>query len=546
MTRILVVEDETIVAENIRKKLNDLNYIVVGVESTGEAAIAQAEILRPDLILMDIGLAGRIDGVVAAGRIRNRFDIPVLYLTAYADEEVLERAKLTEPAGFLIKPFERRELRTTIETSLYRHQMDRKLRDNVEQLKMAYKQAQFYAEDLTRDITSRKKAEKEIKKLNQELEQRVADRTRELSALYDVTAAAVEFFDLDATLPRLLSRVLEGMRSTMGVIHLLAETDGVLYLATQQGLPTNLAAQLSVTTGAGSLVSQVMQQGEPLIVPDLSNDSRVVQELAVAPGTAYVGVPIRARGRILGVLGVFKEKAQSQFNMDEITLLTAIADHVGVVVESARLRQLAEQAAVMEERARLARNLHDSVTQLLYSSTLLAEVGRESYRQGDIAEVNHCLTELGQIARQALKEMRLMIYELRPPVLIREGLVGALQHRLDAVEGRAGVQARLLADETLELPGAIEEELYHIAQEILNNALKHAGAAAVTAQIHAANGQVELTISDNGQGFDPAVVGQAGMGLLTMRERAAKVGGHLSIVSAPGQGTTVKVSVKTD
>jgi signal transduction histidine kinase len=124
--------------------------------------------------------------------------------------------------------------------------------------------------------------------------------------------------------------------------------------------------------------------------------------------------------------------------------------------------------------------------------------------------------------------------------------VGALQHRLDAVEGRAGVQARLLADETLELSGAVEEELYHIAQEALNNALKHAGATAVTVQINASAGQVELVITYNGHGFDPAAVGQAGLGLTSMRERAAKLGGSLSIVSAPGQGATVKVSVKVN
>lgn len=378
----------------------------------------------------------------------------------------------------------------------------------------------------------------------EELEQRVADRTRELSALYDVTTVANESLDLSTTLERSLERVLGAMRSQAGTIHLLDETGETLHLTVQQGVPPDLAVQLETRSTSDSLLGLVIKHGDPLIVPDLAFHPRMPQA-GRNSFQAYIGVPMRARGQALGVLSVARAREQPQFNVEEVALLTTIADQVGVVVESARLRQLAEQSAVMEERARLARDLHDSVTQLLYSMNLFATVGREACNLGDMAQVNSCLTELGQIAQQALKEMRLLVYELRPLALAQEGLVGALRQRLDAVERRTGVQAQLQAEPMLDLPGRIEEALYHITQEALNNALKHATATAITVRIEATDGRVELEVTDNGSGFDPtAGDGQGGLGLTSMRERVEKLGGTLAVLSTPGEGTKVKVSLE--
>jgi PAS domain S-box-containing protein len=128
-SRILIVEDESIVALNIKNRLEALGYIVVATTSSGESAIQIAQENNPDLVLMDIKLRGVIDGIEAATQIWNRFQIPVVYLTAYSDEETVERAKVTEPYGYILKPFEARDLGTTIEISLYKHQMERKLRE---------------------------------------------------------------------------------------------------------------------------------------------------------------------------------------------------------------------------------------------------------------------------------------------------------------------------------------------------------------------------------------------------------------------------------
>jgi len=132
--RILIVEDEAIVAEDIRLSLENMGYEVVAIASTGEDAIKKTRELRPDLVLMDIILAGKVNGISAAGDIRSSLNIPVVYLTAYSDEKTLERAKVTEPFGYIIKPFDERELRSTIETALYKHEMEERLRESREWL----------------------------------------------------------------------------------------------------------------------------------------------------------------------------------------------------------------------------------------------------------------------------------------------------------------------------------------------------------------------------------------------------------------------------
>ncbi|MCP4166733.1 MAG: hypothetical protein GY759_12700 [Chloroflexi bacterium] len=212
------------------------------------------------------------------------------------------------------------------------------------------------------------------------------------------------------------------------------------------------------------------------------------------------------------------------------------------------LRQSELEKAITEERNRLARELHDSVTQSLHSSTLLAEAGQRLAGSGDVERARGYLIRLGEISQQALKEMRLLVYELRPLALRGVGLVGALQQRLDAVERRSGIEVQLSIDEELELPRNIEEELFRIAMEALNNALKHANPTTVTVALRKEEKReipcIELSIMDDGIGFDPDTKeGEGGLGLVSMKERVEKLGGELTILSTAGEGTQVKACV---
>jgi signal transduction histidine kinase/predicted hydrocarbon binding protein len=373
----------------------------------------------------------------------------------------------------------------------------------------------------------------------QTLEQRVRERTRELRALYDVLSAASASLELETVLERSLDAVLDVMHCKVGAVHLLEETGHLLKLAAGRGIPAGFASQISSVPVDSGLAGTVIQRGEPTLVRDIASSPLPLRAIPASLDQTYLGVPLRSRGRTLGVLSVLGEAGRC-FADQEVSLLTHIADEVGIAVENAQLYRQAEQLAVVKERQRLARELHDSVTQALYSLTLLSEAARRMAGTGELRQAQEPLHRLNAIAQQALKEMRLLVYELRPLVLKREGLVGALQHRLDAVERRAGVEARLLVQGDVKLPSEVEEGLYRIAQEALNNALKHAAANTVTVTIHADEEMVELKVVDDGAGFDSQTVSAGGgMGLTIMRERTEKIGARLQVESILGQGTAV-------
>jgi signal transduction histidine kinase len=257
-----------------------------------------------------------------------------------------------------------------------------------------------------------------------------------------------------------------------------------------------------------------------------------------------LGVPLIVKNELYGGI-VFYYATATGFSEADFALADSLGNQAALAIENARLHRQAEQLAIVRERERLARELHDSVTQSLYSVTLLAEAGQRLAGTGDLDRVQGYLDRLGEISQQALKEMRLLVYELRPLVLRREGLVGALQQRLDAVEKRAGVDARLLVSGEIELPAPVEEALYRIAQEALNNALKHAAPTAVTVHVQRDGGQATLEVTDDGRGFDPTAPNDAGgMGLVSMEERVERLGGKMEIVSRPGEGTTVRVTLE--
>lgn len=202
----------------------------------------------------------------------------------------------------------------------------------------------------------------------------------------------------------------------------------------------------------------------------------------------------------------------------------------------------AEELAVAEERNRLARDLHDSVTQALYSQTLFAEAAARELSVGETETAAEHLEELGKTARLALQEMRLMIFELRPPILEKEGLTAALRERLEAVEARAGIRTSLSSSSANRLPAEVEIGFYGIAREALNNILKHAHATEVGISVSQTEQVVLMEVVDNGVGFDPDLVSNgAGFGLTGMRERATQMGADLKVDSRPEKGTTIRV-----
>jgi signal transduction histidine kinase len=236
----------------------------------------------------------------------------------------------------------------------------------------------------------------------------------------------------------------------------------------------------------------------------------------------------------------FTEEA---FSVDDVSLLVALAKQLGIIIENHRLRDHIRENAVIAERHRLARDLHDSITQSLYSINLFAHSVRQAAEIGDSQQLANSIDRVEAISQTALKEMRLLLYQLLPPLLTEKSLADVLQLRFDSVERRLGIDVDYLVEGSFDLPVEIAEDMYWVAIETLNNSLKHAKASRVTVELVMVAPTFSLKIVDNGQGFSPDGV-QGGMGLPNIQERVERMGGSLSIKSVPGAGTTVAITLE--
>jgi signal transduction histidine kinase len=555
---VLIIDDNPANLGVISDYLQNYGFTIL-VDRDGESGLETAEYSRPDLILLDIKMPG-IDGFETCRRLKSYQslrEIPVIFMTALTDTEDKVKGFRAGAVDYITKPFQPEEVLARVVTHLNNQALTGELQTANIALERARSELEQRVEKRTSDlsaanarlqveITDRKQAEEEIQNLNQNLAHRVAVRTRELAALYEVAEVASQALDMKTTLQQLLERVLRAVDCHAGAIHLFDPEKQILNLAVHQGLSSNTITKIESIPRGSSWVGQVIEQGRPLIISNTPAGEQMYLSNFGADLGICAGLPMQARGEILGVLSVFEKHIHSDLCVEGMDLLKTVTDLVAVVVESTRLRQLAKKVAVTQERERLARELHDSVTQSLYSLTLLAEWGADLLTAVDLDGVQQRITEIGETARQALKEMRLLVYELRPAVLEQDGLASALQRRVDAVERRAGVEVILEVASLLKLPAVLEEGLYRIALEALNNALKHASPSLVTVQFGADNNCVTLTITDNGIGFNTlqATENSGGLGLVSMRERAEQLGGQVSIVSVSGTGTTVEVNVE--
>jgi len=374
-------------------------------------------------------------------------------------------------------------------------------------------------------------------------------RADELDALRTTMAEVTAELELATLLQAIVERAVGLIDATTGELGLYDEASREVQVAFAYGHDKDsVGTRHPLGEGAMGCAAET---GEPLIIADYNTWERRAPQYADVPMHSAVAAPLKIGGRLVGVIALADANPTRQYSPADLHLLNLFAQQAAIAIENARLYDQAQQAAVVEERGRLARELHDSVTQSLYSLTLLSEAGQRLAEAGEVERVQGYLTRIGDIGQQALNEMRLLVYELRPLALESVGLVGALRQRLDAVEQRVGIETRLVIGGeagTIQLPTNLEEELFRIGQEALNNALKHAPPTSVEVLIHVVGdgtGQrVELEVRDNGQGFDlDAVRDKGGMGLVSMRERAEKIGGRLTIRAAPGEGTQVRVVV---
>ena len=386
--------------------------------------------------------------------------------------------------------------------------------------------------------------ENQVKERTLELEERTTESERrqaELEALYRADEELYRYLHLEHVLHALVEVAVDILRADKGTLFVWDDDHEKLVVQTAIGYSQGTKDRMEFLSGQGA-VGEVAESGEPVLIERTIQDPRTADTIIISEGVqATIQVPIMLGEDMFGVFTTDYIQPHT-FTDRELRLLIALAQRAALAIENARLYEQAQHLAAVEERNRLARDLHDSVTQSLFGATMFADTAYNQLDSGHIDEAVDSLSKLRQTTRIALGEMRLLIYELRPPVLEEEGLVTALEARLETVEQRAGLNTELIIDEVDRLPDEVEQQFYSIAIEALNNALKHANAEKIVVELTRIGAVIQMSIIDDGIGFDvQSGMNSGGFGLISIQERARELGAELNIESGTGSGTSLQI-----
>ncbi len=294
------------------------------------------------------------------------------------------------------------------------------------------------------------------------------------------------------------------------------------------------------------LLGAMLTDPKPFRTPDITVDPRFRGWWPPSHPRmrSFLGVPIVFRGDVIGAFYLTDKTSAPAFTEADEQLVAVLAAHAGVLMEHARLYEQSRELSVLDERHRMARELHDAMTQALFSLRLTTETAASLVR-ADPARAEAELATAQRLIDGLFAELRSLIFELRPPALETDGLVTTARKHLDVVARTHGVAISVTAPDDRRLPPDVERELYRILQEAVTNAVRHARAPRIDVWIDIGPAGVTVTVADDGVGFDPTAraISSRHLGLTSMRERAAALGGTLAIESAPGEGTTVRAVV---
>lgn len=378
------------------------------------------------------------------------------------------------------------------------------------------------------DITERKEAE-ERNRLLQML-------TASLSTALTAETVAQVFIEKGFAL----------LGAQRGILALMDE-DQSLEIVGQYNMPDDLIASYFAFGEANTPLSECIRTQEPVWIEDFETYQKLYPHLAdhlanPSQSQSLACLPMTVHDRTIGGISI-RYSTPQHWDENRRGFFIALAQQCAQAMERAQLHHQAQLAAALEERQRLARELHDAVSQTLFSATIMAETIPNLW-QRDVERGQDQLNQLVTLNRAAMSEMRTLLLELRPEALIKTDLSILMRQLIEAAKGRKHIQAEAELDNVDSgLPSLVHIALYRIAQESINNILKHSQASQFSIQLQAKPDQAHLQISDNGKGFDMASM-TAGMGLLNIRERADKIGATLDIRSRPGQGTQVTVTWK--
>jgi PAS domain S-box-containing protein len=383
------------------------------------------------------------------------------------------------------------------------------------------------------------------------LDLQMQERIQEISSLMEVSEIVVSSLTFEEQIKIILQKLKELIKYD-GASVILDDDNFMITDSFQLKIPENISKQLLQPFIQRDFFDSKFYCGEALILPNIRSQSHQQNDfyhltesfLGSVPEemVCWIGVPIKSRNNLIGVLSAHAAQ-EAHFTPDNSFLMQAFANQIAIIFENNRLYEQAELAGAATERERLARELHDSVTQSLYSVRLYAEAVRSALKIGKLSAAEKHLDRLTAIARDGMSSLRLLIFELRPPVLEELGLIGALQKRLEMVESRAGIKTNCVVVGEPEVSEEVETQLYWVVYEALSNVLKHANAVHVSLNFEFSDEGLSVIIQDDGMGFDPTTLPQSHEGgLKNVIERVESIGGKISIESKLGEGTKIKIN----
>lgn len=575
---ILVIEDEAIVAMDISNTLESLGYRVLSWLKSGEEALDFLENDLPDLILMDIKLKGHLDGIQTADRIRKKYDLPVIFLTAFSDKETLDRAKMSLPYGYITKSFNINDLRSTMEMALYKHGMEKKLREQQQVLDVSLNN--IHAAVITTDRDGK------IKFYNRSAETLLRiPRGEKIGEYVDSLDFTLVCKDLD---PKKLSLLLPPDRASGTWVCTLHSGSG------EEGVPVELSVQV-FSNEQGAVLGYVYVlrdireeikynevQARLASIVEYSDDA--VISLAL-DGTILSWNNTAARmfgytsddvvGKNFSILtpaflpenfpGLLENMIAGS-HQDSFETIRERKDgstlHVSIMLSPIRgqdgslngisvvARDITEkrnlEASILEitekERIRIGQDLHDSLGQHLTGVLLNMKILEKAISKNGSEENLPEARKISSLVKDAIQITRDLAKNLAPPIIESEGFREALKSLANSVEEIYRIDVTLRLDQGQDEPDTgVALQLYRIAQEAVNNAVKHSGASNITIELVMEPRELYLAVTDNGCGLKRTSSG--GMGISIMNYRADMINGTLSLTHSPDGGTRVSCRI---
>jgi PAS domain S-box-containing protein len=573
--RILVVEDEALIAEEICDRLSQHGYEMLGVVDTGEAAIEAALARRPDLILMDIRLKGPIDGIEAAERISERLRVPVVYLTAHSDQKTLQRAKATSVFGYVLKPFHVKNLLVAIEVAMDRFETDRRLEES--RLTYATILSSISEAVIATDTAGA------VRFMNPAAERLTGWTTREAQGI-----AAETVLHLVADDGQCTADLVGSALRTRGMLQLTGDAEAVGRYGARVSVDGNIAcvvdglgrlvgasitlrdvtetrtAQSALKTAAARISAVFATAVDGVLLLDaagtvlMSNPACAElfgcasDEIVGRSIDAWMASPLEADGfarsgpvRLSARATAVRRKDRSAFPAEVSVGETRDAGATVFVcvihdVSERKALEAALLAAVESERRRFGTDLHDGLGQELTGlSLLLAALVRSAGELDRTLAAD--LERAHEVAKFALRSCKTIARGLSPVADTEGGLVGALRALVARLDAPSGPRVDLSISEfsDLGLSPAATDHLYRIAQEAVANALKHAHATSIRVTLDVEPESVRLEICDDGSGVGTFGAEPGGLGLRTMHYRAAMIGARIHFAPQGNSGTCV-------